>query len=190
MPIEIEAKIKVESFEAVLAALARAGAQRISRVLEVNHIFDTPQRNLFSRGCGLRVRTCAGEGRVPPGTLTYKGPQTASALKSRDELETVVEDAGATRSILRELGFAPVLVFEKRRETWHLVNCTVELDEVPRLGRYVEIEGPDEPAVANVQQSLGLGDEPIITTSYIALLLDHARTNHLPADRITFEVVQ
>jgi adenylate cyclase class 2 len=186
MALEIEAKFKVDSFEAVRRRLTELRGERICAVLESNHIFDTQDRGLFARGCGLRIRTCAGQGRVPASTLTYKGPQTQSSLKSREELETHIDDADAARGILAGLGFTPVLVFEKRREKWRLSDCTIELDELPRLGCYVEIEGPTEQAVTSAQASLNLAHEQAITTTYIALLIEHARANHLPADHITF----
>ncbi|MBI4579547.1 MAG: class IV adenylate cyclase [Planctomycetes bacterium] len=186
MPLEIEAKIKVDSFDAVRARLVELGAERLCRVLETNRILDTADRRLLSSGRGLRIRTCEGEGTVPPATLTYKGPQQAGALKVREELETGLDDPAAAIAILGGLGFEPALVFQKRRETWRLPEVTIELDELPRLGCYVEIEGPDEPAVTRTQTALGLAAEPLIRTSYIALLIDHARANGLPHDRVVF----
>lgn len=186
MARELEAKIKVVSCEPVRAKLQTLGAGRIYKVLEQNSIFDTPDQQLFKRGCGLRVRTCAGEGDVPPATLTYKGPQEASTLKSRDEIETHVSDSQATMAILHALGFQPVIAFEKRREEWQLDGLSIELDEVPRLGCFVEIEGPDENTVARMQDKLGLAGEPSIQDSYIALLINHARENGLPFECIRF----
>ena len=186
MPLEIEAKLKVDSHDAVRAGILRAGGQFVSCVTEVNAILDTPDRRLLNAGCGLRVRTCEGEGEVPPATLTYKGPQQTHALKVRDELETPVGDAEATLAILSALGFAPVITFEKRRETWKLHGAKVELDKVPRLGCYVEIEAPDEPTIQRVRAAIGLAGQPSIRSSYIALLVEHASSRGLPADRITF----
>jgi adenylate cyclase, class 2 len=186
MTLEIEAKIKVESCEPARERLRELGARQVCSVLEINQIFDTPDRQLFGRGCGLRIRTCCGQGDVPPATLTYKGPQQAGPLKSRPESETGVLDPQSTRAILEALGYSPVITFEKRREEWEFEGLQVALDEVPRLGNYIEIEGPDEQQVSNLQHRLGLGDRPCIRDSYIALLINHARENHLSADRITF----
>lgn len=187
MPLEIEAKIKVDSCGPLRGRLRELGAQQQYRTLEVNQIFDTPDQQLFSRGCGLRIRTCHGEGRVPPATLTFKGPQQTGPLKSREESETVVADPRAMQSILQALGYSPVITFEKSREEWELGPVKVQLDEVPRLGCYVEIEGPDAPRIEDAQRELGLSGRPIIRESYIALLIDHARRNRLPWDRIAFD---
>src|SRR5512139_1086939 len=128
MPVEVEAKIKVDSHEAVLERLTALRAMRICRVLETNHIFDSPDRSLLSGGRGLRVRICrAEEGDDPPATLTYKGPRIQGPLKTREEIEVALDDGEAGRELIEALGFVEVLCFEKRRETWRLGDCTVEL---------------------------------------------------------------
>jgi adenylate cyclase class IV len=72
--------------------------------------------------------------------------------------------------ILQRIGFVRVLRFEKRRETWTLEGCEVALDELPRLGRFVEIEGPSDAAVMQVRQKLALEEAPLLTSSYVAML--------------------
>lgn len=187
MSLEIEAKIKVNSCDGTRDRLRELGARRVYAILETNRIFDTPDQSLFGRGCGLRVRTCTGEGDVPAGTLTYKGPLQPGAIKSREELETTLGEPDAAVAILAALGYRPVITFEKRREEWELEGLLVELDRLPRLGCFVEIEGPDEMSVRRVQERLGLGSESTITDSYIALLIGHARENGLPFERVVFE---
>lgn len=187
MSLEIEAKLEVDNCDATRDRLRCLGARWVYTVVETNAIFDTADRQLFARGCGLRVRECKGDGDVPSSTLTYKGAQQAGAFKTRPEFETGLADAAAAKDILKALGYDAVMVFEKRREEWALDGLTVELDEVPRLGCYVEIEGPDEAGVRDLQARLGLGDQPSIRESYIALLIEHARENHLDWHDIRFE---
>ena len=95
MALEIEAKIKVDSCAGARTRLGELGARRVYDVLETNELYDTSDQQLFRRGCGLRIRTCQGEGDVPRPALTHKGPQQAGLLKSRDEIETEVTDAAA-----------------------------------------------------------------------------------------------
>lgn len=184
---EIEAKIKVDSCDPTRERLRALNARHIYTILEVNRIFDTPEKRLFKKGCGLRIRTCTGDGSVPAASLTYKGPQQPGPFKSREELETTLGDPDNTVSILEALGYTPVITFEKHREEWKLDGVVVELDEIPRLGCFVEIEGPDEAAVRRVQERLQLAGERSITDSYIALLINHARANNLPFDNIRFD---
>ncbi len=187
MTLEIEAKIKVDSHDAVRAKLAELGARSLGRVLESNHIFDNAERTLLAGGCGLRIRICqAQEGNAPPATLTYKGPIQPGPLKQREEIQVTLDAPEAGRALLQRVGFVEVLRFEKRRESWRLQDCQVELDEVPYLGCYVEIEGPDEQSVRRVQEALGLAGQDTIRRSYIALLVEYCEQRRLPADAIMF----
>ena len=188
MPLEIEAKIKVDSHDAVRAKLVALGAQCVGRVLETNHIFDDADRTLLASGSGLRIRTCCVlDGDAPPATITYKGPRQPGPLKNREEIQISLDDAQAGRALLVKLGFVEALRFEKRRETWRLDDCHIELDELPYLGCYVEIEGPEEQAIRRTQQAVDLAERETICETYIALLVEHCRRNNLPADHIVFD---
>jgi len=188
MGLEIEAKVKVDSHAATRARLAELGATCTSNVLESNCIFDRPDDSLLAKGCGLRVRHCeALTGQAPAPTVTYKGPRLASELKLREEINVTVDDADQATAMLEALGFRRVLHFEKRRESWRLDDCAIELDTVPHLGSYVEIEGPDESSVRRAQERLGFGGQEMIRDSYIALLVDYCRERDLPTSCITFE---
>jgi adenylate cyclase class IV len=62
------------------------------------------------------------------------------------------------------------LVFEKKRRIWRLGQCEVALDELPLLGNFLEIEGPDDKKIANVQKKLELTNLPHISESYATLM--------------------
>jgi adenylate cyclase class 2 len=187
MGVEIEAKMAVEDHEPVRRALLAQGAKQISRVLEINRILDTDDRLLQSAGKGLRVRVNRNLATQEEQTvLTIKGPLKPGPLKSREESELTVAEPQAALRFLETLGYRPVLTFEKRRETWELADCKVELDELPMLGRFVEIEGPGEASVMAVRNSLGLGEHPVIKTSYVGLLIDYLKKHNLPTDQATF----
>ena len=55
---------------------------------------------------------------------------------------------------------------------WKVDGCEVCLDELPRLGTFVEVEGPDEDAITGVLEKLDLQNEPHITQSYASMLAD------------------
>ena len=65
------------------------------------------------------------------------------------------------------------LVFEKQRQSWLLDDCRVELDRLPLLGTFVEVEGPCETAIEQVLCKLELDKADLITTPYPILLRDH-----------------
>ncbi len=180
MSREIEAKLKVEDHDTVRQRLLAVGATCQGCVVETNRLFDTPDGRLRRGERGLRVRSCRREsGQAPQPTLTYKGPPDASPYKSREEIQITLDDADAAAALLTALGFVEFIRFEKRRETWLLDDCHVELDEVPHLGLYVEIEGPDEAAIGGVQQRLDLDGCPHVRPSYVALLVDFCRSRDL-----------
>jgi adenylate cyclase class 2 len=183
VPVETEAKFKVESHEPVRDRLATAGAVFIERGLETNHIFDRPDGSVRRRGYGLRIRSFDLEGGEARVTLTVKGPRLPGPLKKREEVEVQVDSAAKAARILELLGFVRILRYEKRRESWSLDPCRIELDEPPHIGLFVEIEGPDEPAIGTVQQRLGLGGEPHVRPSYVKMLADYC-DQHGITDRV------
>jgi adenylate cyclase class 2 len=72
--------------------------------------------------------------------------------------------------MLIALGYNRVLVVEKKRKTWRYRDCVVALDELPSLGVFVEIEGPDDEIIGKAQEDLGLAALPHIPESYAGLM--------------------
>jgi adenylate cyclase class 2 len=193
MAVEIEAKMSVPKLEVVRDRLRELGAEGGGRTLETNTFFDTEDRSLLAADEGLRLRRNHDEASgKDEHVVTYKGPRQHGALKSRDEVEVTVGEYDDAVQLLERLGFVRMLSFEKRRESWKLAGCKVELDEVPYLGTYVEVEGPNEATVIMVREQLGLADRPVIKTSYIAMLMGYlqehgnqSRRNVTFADAVT-----
>jgi len=187
MPVEIEAKMTVESFDPVRTRLREAGASGPVEHHEVNTFFDTEDRSLLAADEGLRLRL---DRLVAAGTdrhvITYKGPRQLGPLKSREELEVEVSDPAGATALLERLGYLRTLSFEKRRESWELDRCKVELDELPHLGKFVEIEGPDEATVMRLRERLGLASRPIVKSGYISLLMSHLQERGKTTKDVTF----
>lgn len=184
MNVEIEAKIRVESHDPIREQIAAAGAEYLSKVLETNEIYDSADGSLRRRGCGLRVRATVDERTAARSVkMTFKGPVMPGRFKSREEQEVEVSDADTISRILTGLGFVRILWFEKRRESWHLDDCRIELDEPPHIGLFVEIEGPDERTIATVQRKLGLESVAHEPASYVRMLSLYCDQNGV-ADRV------
>jgi adenylate cyclase, class 2 len=187
MPVEIEAKMAVADLGKMREKLSELGAELSGQFLETNTFFDTEDRSLLAADEGLRLRrnlntSSGGEEHV----ITYKGPRHHGKLKSRDEVELSVSNSNDASELLERLGFVRMLTFEKRRESWKLGGCKVELDELPYLGSFVEVEGPaDEPVLA-VREQLGLSDRPIVKSSYISLLMSFLQERGNKKRIITF----
>jgi adenylate cyclase class 2 len=185
---EIEAKFRLTDPEPIRGQLAEVGAALRGRVLEYNRLLDTAEGRLRRAGCGLRVRTwrVLDGGGEPGATLTFKGPRESTQFKARLEIETPVPDPAALLEILGHMGFHECVTYEKRRETWQVGPVVVVLDELPRLGWYLEIEGPDEAAVAAAQRQLGLADTLLVAETYPHLAGEHGDRDADGIPRLVF----
>jgi adenylate cyclase class 2 len=169
MHAEIEAKLKVDSLAGVERRLAACGASFVRETVQTDSYFDTADRALTRADKALRLRR-EQIGERERLVLAYKGAKEPDDYKKRREFELEVNDAEATELLLRELGYHKALTFDKKRRAWDLVGCEVALDELPLLGTFVEIEGPDSATIARVQEMLGLSEVPHIRDSYASLI--------------------
>ncbi|MHC4623348.1 MAG: class IV adenylate cyclase [Planctomycetota bacterium] len=174
MCTEIEAKLKVESHERVAKKLAELGAEFVGEQVETDYYFDDVKKTLTAGDKCLRVRRLS-MGDAEKVFVTYKGPRERHELKKRQEIEIEVEDRRSVEKLFWALGYEEVLVFEKRRRLWRLGECEVALDELPLLGSFVEIEGPDANAITNLQKHLGLERLGHIPDSYASLVAERLR---------------
>ena len=169
MPTEIEAKLKVDSLGEIERKLAELGAEFLAEQLQTDYHFDDTNATLTKADRCLRLRKQM-VGKSESLFLTYKGAKERSNLKKRQEIELEIKDADSVRKLLSALGYEQSLVVEKKRRLWQLGDCEVALDQLPLLGDFVEIEGPDEEKIATVQKSLGLTDLAHIAESYASLV--------------------
>jgi adenylate cyclase class 2 len=186
MAIEIEAKMKVADLGPVRKKLAQSDARRISAELETNLFFDRRDGMLRKADKGLRIRRAKAKSGKERCTVTMKGPLMPGNLKSRDEIQFTVDDPKAARELFENLGFALKLSFQKRRETWKFRGCEVALDELPHLGRFVEIEGPSRKKIVSARKALGLSGHPLISTGYVSMLARHLDEHRIEARDIRF----
>lgn len=136
MSIEIEKKyrLNVEQRDQIIASLAEFSADYIGEDAEENIIYGGPI--LREKNAVLRVRIIGKRA-----ILTYKFRLAGTGdIKRQIEEETEVADPKAIQTIVKELGFSPVLIYEKRRCTWRFRSVEVVLDELP-FGLFMEIEG-------------------------------------------------
>jgi adenylate cyclase class 2 len=187
MAIEMEAKLKVEALEPTRARLLALHATPAGTRLETNALFDLEDGSLRNAGKGLRVRTRRDleTGRTDA-ILTFKGPRQQGKFKSREEIETDVTDPNAMIGIIEALGYRQVLSFEKKRESWEIDGCHVELDELPHVGCFVEIEGPAEQEISALQEKLGLGSAEPMKSSYVGMMVEWLKTSGAKDRIVTF----
>jgi adenylate cyclase class 2 len=168
MGIEIEKKYRLTADGAgeLRARLAGAGAQAVrGEEFEENTLYAGP--NLEPGRRNLRLRRVNGRA-----VLTLKERQpSADAVKLQREEETGVDDADTLDRVLRALGYTPALVYEKRRETWHLDGAEIVIDELP-FGWFAEIEGGRD-AILRAERRVGLADADAEQRTYPDLSREH-----------------
>ena len=173
---EIEAKLKVDSLQQIVEKLVELGAEFLAEQLQTDCYFDDAESTLKNSDKALRLRR-----QVTDNTenvlLTYKGPKVKDNFKKRQEIEIEIKDANSAEKLLLSLGYEKALVFEKKRRIWQVGDCVIALDELPLLGDFVEIEGPDDKRITDVQKSLGLTNLPHIRESYASLIEQKLHTN-------------
>ena len=169
MSHEIEAKIKVAALEPIADKLEQLGAEFLHDVQQVDTHFMDAASQLRKSDCALRIRQQV-IGNESSALMTFKGPRSDSKFKARPEYETVIANAETTEKIFESLGYHKTLVIEKKRMMWLLNGCEVCLDELPHLGCFVEVEGPDEVTITSVLEKLNLHNEPHISKGYAAMM--------------------
>ena len=163
--LEREIKLRFDSPEAARAAVIEAGATPVrGRRLQEDCLLDTADDLLRRRGLALRVRMESGKS-----LLTFKGPVQPSAMKLREELETIVGDGTLMLRILEELGFQIWFRYQKYREELALEDVIVAIDETP-VGTFVEIEG-GERSIAVFAGALGRTPGDYLVESYRSLFV-------------------
>jgi len=161
---ETEIKLRVASARAARARVRRLGARLVKpRHFEDNTLYDDAAGTLRGQGCVLRLRRVDGAG-----LLTYKGPgSVALAVKSRREVETVVEDPDALHRILAAIGFLPRFRYQKYRAVYRHRQVEIVIDETP-IGVFLEIEGAPQ-AIHETAAALGFARRDYVLESYVAL---------------------
>jgi adenylate cyclase class 2 len=180
MPWEVEQKFRVNGFSRIEQGLVACGMALGDTAQQTDHYFNHPARDFARTDEALRLRQ-DGERNF----VTYKGPKIDATTKTRRELELPLPAGDQLisqyRALWEALGFRYVATVHKRRRTaavhWEQRDFEVVLDEVERLGWFVELEtqaGEEEldaarAALASLAARLGLTN--IERRSYLELLL-------------------
>jgi adenylate cyclase class 2 len=179
---ETEVKLRLESAGQGRRLLRKNGFRVVRRrVHEDNFVFDSPGLGLRQRGLLLRLRR-AGSRSI----LTFKGVAAPGKHKSRLEIETAVEDAGALEAILLGCGMHLALHYEKYRTEYRGPDPAglATLDETP-IGVFFELEGP--PAwIDRTAKLLGFDEGRYITMAYGPLYEAYADPRGLDSRKMIF----
>jgi adenylate cyclase, class 2 len=179
--LEREVKLRFTSVEEAREAVLATGATPLlGRRLQEDSLLDTEDEQFRRRRCVLRVRRENGKSRI-----TFKGPVQPSAMKLREELETVVGDGDVLLRVFEELGLHIWFRYEKYREEFAHEDVIVAIDETP-VGVYIEIEG-SERGIADMAVALGRSETHYILDSYRALFLTEREEHGLTGPDMVFD---
>ncbi|WP_181692516.1 class IV adenylate cyclase [Natronomonas sp. LN261] len=173
---EVELKVRA-GHDRVRERLDGIDAESMGTVTQVDTYYDHPVRAFAETDEALRIRRET-DGSDEHTKITYKGPLVDADSKTREELETGVNDGETMASVLESVGFDPAATVEKTRERFGYGEYVVTLDTVEGLGEFVEVEteaeeiDPARAGAVDVLERLGLDPDEGIRTSYLGLLLD------------------
>ena len=178
--LEVEVKFYIADAEQIQLRLTGLGATARREVFESNIRYDDSNHTLKKSGRLLRLR------RDGSCLLTYKCPpiQDDPECKVFKELEVEVNNFDAIAGILQALGYRPVQIYEKRRQTFVWRDVEFCLDVMP-FGTFLEIEGP-KLSIKNAARQLGLAWQDRILSNYLAIFEALRNRYGLPFNDVTF----
>lgn len=179
--LEREIKLRFDSPAAARTVIVASGATPLrGRRLQEDCLLDTQDEMLRRQRCVLRVRMESGKS-----LLTFKGPVQPSAMKLREELETVIGDGEILLSVLEQLGLSVWFRYQKYREEFGFEDVIVALDETP-VGTYVEIEGSEQ-GILTMTELLGKTPDDYLLDSYRGLFLKYREEHGLATPDMVFD---
>jgi adenylate cyclase class 2 len=182
--LEIELKFPVATFAGVEAALTNGSAQAQPALAEADHYFNAPDRDFAKTDEAFRLRRIGARN-----LITYKGPKQEGPAKTRTEIEVPLADGAEAAEtfcrLVERLAYRPTAVVKKRRRQFTLQRdgfaLHVCLDDVERLGKFVEVEIVTPPQQrANAEKTLqavaaDLGLSNSERRSYLEMILELER---------------
>jgi len=170
--IEVESKYWSPGNSAVIAALNKLGAKKLSDLTMEDVYFSHPSKDFGKTDEAIRLRK-----KEDGAELTYKGPRMKTAsVKAREEITLKVDDPLNVQRILERLGFKETYTVTKKRIAYQIDKLRVEVDVVDGLGEFVELEvlteSPERVAALLETARTELGLNKIEQKTYLELLIE------------------
>jgi len=171
MPRNIELKARLASLEAARVVAARIATQQLGRMRQVDTYF------ACARG-RLKLREIESDGSTSAELIWYERPDRAGPKTSDYRRAQVADPAELKVALTSALGLRTVV--DKRREVYLWDNVRIHLDQVERLGTFLEFEAVvnrrDEQEAADGQLSwlreqFSLAEADLVTGSYADLVV-------------------
>ena len=138
--IEIELKFPLLNFDETVIFLEENATPLKKNISQKDFYFIPPHRDFLSVNYPfewLRLRESE-----KGFSLDYKHfyPENAEKTDYCDEFQTKMENIEAMKKILKSLDFKEVVIVDKIRSTWIFKDVEIAIDDIKKLGRYIELE--------------------------------------------------
>lgn len=136
--VEVERKYEYSArkLPALRRRLRSLGARLTERKTQVDTYYSPPHETFLGKPKFLRLRLTR-EGGVLKASFEYHVPFGRYAAR---EHEVKIDNFQTMRHILRSLGFKQEMQVIKQREAWQRGQIEIEIDQVKKLGTFVELE--------------------------------------------------
>ncbi len=179
--LEIEVKFHLKDETDMRRRLLALGATHGPKVFESNTRFDDSQASLQNKGCLLRLR----RDRTNRLTFKHKPANADREVKVFHELEVEIGDFETMAAMLVAIGFHPVQVYEKWRQTFSLEGAEICIDIMP-YGDFLEIEGSKQ-RIMDIAARLELSWEKRILANYLSIFEIIRKDAQLTFHDVTFD---
>jgi adenylate cyclase class 2 len=135
--IEIEIRAKVKSFDELKHKLKEIKAKKKGTVRLVDRIFGHPMfldsnNMIIEGGIVPRIRSVDSESKLEFKEIHRRGGGI--------ELESELDNVNLGIEFLKKLGFKEAFTIDKKRESYEYRDFNIDLDNVSKLGHFIEIE--------------------------------------------------
>ncbi len=137
MSIEVEIRAKLNDFAKVRRVLKNLGADFLKSEKQTDKIFGASkfldlEHKIIEGGISARIREVDGKSRLEFKEILRK--------KGGIELNCLIANIEAGEKMLQKLGFEEAFTIKKNRQTYSYNGFLICLDEVEKLGNFIEIE--------------------------------------------------
>lgn len=137
--LEVEIKFPLKNPDKIIRFLDKSGESKGEDHQKDTYFVPLTRDFLSKRPVAewLRIR----EGKGKP-NMNYKNwdREKHKSWSACDEYEVMFDDADMMKKIFAGLGFSEIVVVEKKRRNWHFKGTIISIDQVERLGSFIEIE--------------------------------------------------
>jgi len=180
MSLEVEAKFRITPQQAtqIQSFLRKEKATKLGNRFETNVYFDTKKSDFKKKGKAIRLRSIQKTDLktryarlLDEHILTVKtNSKLKSKYKSKIEHELTGLPYDTTLNILKVLNLQPVLIFQKKRISYKYKNAKIEIDQIPIIGYFCEIETNNEKLIKEILKDIKCENVKLIKIGYPSII--------------------